>query len=129
LPEIVLIIKGGKAMSMSELKVSFPSEKLEALRFFMDKKELTIEQELKDYLDKTYEKAVPAQVREYVESRMEQVSAPQDGQDTSSARERPVRQNRRQREQAAAETQTEHVPSETPSEDSQEETPGMTMGM
>lgn len=116
-------------MSMSELKVSFPSEKLEALRFFMDKKELTIEQELKDYLDKTYEKAVPAQVREYVESRMEQVSAPQEGQDTSSARERPVRQNRRQREQAAAETQTEHVPSETLSEDSQEETPGMTMGL
>ena len=122
-------------MSMSELKVSFPSEKLEALRFFMDKKELTIEQELKNYLDKTYEKAVPAQVREYVESRMEQVSAPQESQDTSSVRERPerperpVRQNRRQREQAAAETQTEHVPSETPSEDSLEETPGMTMGM
>jgi hypothetical protein len=132
LPEIKLKIKGGKAMSMSELKVSFPSEKLEALRFFMDKKELTIEQELKDYLDKTYEKAVPAQVREYVESRMEQVSAPQEGQDTSSARERPerpVRQNRRQREQAAGETQTEHVPSDTPSEDSLEETPGMTMGM
>lgn len=119
-------------MSMSELKVSFPSEKLEALRFFMDKKELTIEQELKDYLDKTYEKAVPAQVREYVESRMEQVSAPQESQDTSSVRERPerpVRQNRRQREQAAAQTQTEHVPFETPSEDSLEETPGMTMGM
>lgn len=119
-------------MSMSELKVSFPSEKLEALRFFMDKKELTIEQELKDYLDKTYEKSVPAQVREYVESRMEQVSAPQESQDTSSVRERPerpVRQNRRQREQAAVETQTELVPSETPSEDSQEETPGMTMGM
>ncbi|MGB8451705.1 MAG: DUF6103 family protein [Anaerocolumna sp.] len=116
-------------MSMSELKVSFPSEKLEALRFFMDKKELTIEQELKDYLDKTYEKAVPAQVREYVESRMEQVPATQEGQDASSARERPVRQNRRQREQAAAESQTELVPSETPSEDSLEETPGMSMGM
>jgi hypothetical protein len=129
LPEIKFKIKGGKAMSMSELKVSFPSEKLEALRFFMDKKELTIEQELKDYLDKTYEKAVPAQVREYVESRMEQVSAPQD---TSSERERPqrpVRQNRRQREQTAAETQTDLVPSESPSEESQEETPGMTMGM
>lgn len=116
-------------MSMSELKVSFPSEKLEALRFFMDKKDLTIEQELKDYLDKTYEKAVPAQVREYVESRMEQVSAPQDTSSERERPERPVRQNRRQREQAAAETQTEHVPSETPSEDSQGETPGMTMGM
>lgn len=40
-------------MSTTELKLSFPTEKLEALRFFMDKKELTIEQELQNYLDKT----------------------------------------------------------------------------
>lgn len=116
-------------MSMSELKVSFPTEKLEALRFFMEKKELAVEQELKDYLDKTYEKAVPAQVREYVESRMEQVYAPQEAQEPSTARERPARQNRRQQERAAAEQQTAPLPSETPSEDSPEETPGMTMGM
>ena len=116
-------------MSMSEIKISFPAEKLEALRFFMDKKELTIEQELKDYMDKTYEKVVPVQVREYVESRMEQASAPQEGQEASSVRERPVRQNRRQREQVAAEQQTVPVQSDAPSEDSPEETPGMTMGM
>ena len=41
-------------MSNTELKVLFPTEKLDALRFFMGKKELTIEQELKDTLDKTY---------------------------------------------------------------------------
>ncbi len=86
-------------MSMTELKVSFPTEKLEALRFFIGKKDQTIEQELQDYLDKTYEKMVPVQVREYVESRAEQAS----GQPQAPEAERPARQSRRQREQAAAE--------------------------
>lgn len=119
-------------MSTTELKIIFPSERLDALRFFMEKKEQTIEQELKDYLDKTYEKVVPAQVREYVESRMEQAPAQEqvsEAEQTPASRERPARQTRRQREQAAAETppspeaQTE---AEGPDE---EETPGMTMSM
>ncbi len=118
-------------MSTTELKVLFPSERLDALRFFMEKKEQTIEQELKDYLDKTYEKVVPAQVREYVESRMNQVPAQQQTPEAEQtpAREHPARQTRRQREQAAPETppspeaQTE---AEGPGE---EETPGMTMSM
>lgn len=116
-------------MSMSEIKISFPTEKLEALRFFMDKKELSIEQELNNYLEKTYEKTVPVQVREYVNNRMEQVPVPQEEQAASSARERPVRQNRRQREQSAVEQQTTPMPSQTPAEDSTEQTSGMTMGM
>lgn len=58
-------------MSMTELKMSFPTEKLDALRFFMGKKEQSIEKELQDYLDKTYEKLVPAQMRAYLESRIE----------------------------------------------------------
>ncbi|NMA26106.1 MAG: hypothetical protein GX936_10670, partial [Clostridiales bacterium] len=92
-------------MSMTELKVSFPTEKLDALRFFMDKKQQTVEQELQDYLNKTYEKLVPAQVREYVESRMEQAPARQpEPEQAPAARERPARQTRRQREQAAAES-------------------------
>lgn len=115
-------------MSTTELKLSFPTEKLEALRFFMDKKELTIEQELQDYLDKTYEKAVPAQVREYVESRMEQTPVSQETQGSPPARERPVRQSRRQREQAA-EPQMDAPPQEEPSEDSPQETQSMNMSM
>ena len=118
-------------MSMTELKVSFPTEKLNALRFFMDKKQQTVEQELKDYLDKTYEKLVPAQVREYVESRMRQAPAQQapEPEQAPAARERPARQTRRQREQAAAElslapeAQTE---AEGPAE---QESQGMTMSM
>lgn len=117
-------------MSMTELKVSFPTEKLDALRFFMDKKQQTIEQELKDYLDKTYEKLVPAQVREYVESRMEQAPAQQpEPEQAPAARERPARQTRRQREQATAEQfPVPEAPTEAGSPAEQEKQ-GMTMSM
>lgn len=119
-------------MSMTELKVSFPMEKLDALRFFMDKKQQTIEQELQDYLDKTYEKAVPAQVREYVESRMDQAPVQQQAPETeqpSASRERPVRQIRRQREQSAAgQPPAPITPSEAESPAEQEDQ-SMTMSM
>lgn len=119
-------------MSTTELKIPFPSERLDALRFFMEKKEQTVEQELKDYLNKTYERVVPVNVREYVESRMEQ-DAPQEqaaeSQQAPALRERQSRPSRRQREQSATdaspapEVQTE---TEGPAE---EETQGMTMSM
>lgn len=119
-------------MSMTELKLSFPTEKLEALRFFMDKKDQTIEKELQDYLDKTYEKAVPTQVREYVESRMEQAPAQQTtGQEQApAARERPARQTRRQREQAESAASPTTLESQTESEvQTEDESQGMTMSM
>jgi hypothetical protein len=43
-------------MRETELKILFPTEKLDALRFFMGKKELDVEQELKDYLIKLMKK-------------------------------------------------------------------------
>jgi len=119
-------------MSMTELKVSFPTEKLDALRFFMDKKQQTIEQELRDYLDKTYEKAVPAQVREYVESRAEQTPVQQQAPGAEQPpviRERPARQTRRQREQAAAgQSAVPDTPPETEGS-AEQENKGMTMSM
>ncbi len=119
-------------MSMTELKVSFPTEKMEALRFFIGKKDQTIEQELQDYLDKTYERMVPAQVREFVESRMEQTPAQQqtpEPEQSAASRERPARQTRRQREQAEpgpASVPEVHSESEGPAE---QENQGMTMNM
>lgn len=119
-------------MSMTELKVSFPTEKLEALRFFIGKKDQTIEQELQDYLDKTYEKMVPAQVREYVESRMEQApeqqQMPEQGQ-LAASRERSARQTRRQREQAAPEPASAPVASSESDGPAEQENQGMTMSM
>ena len=119
-------------MSMTELNVSFPTEKLDALRFFIGKKDQTIEQELQDYLDKTYERMVPAQVREFVESRMEQIPAQQqtpEPDQSALARERPTRQTRRQREQTAPEpASAPEVPSESESP-AEQENQGMTMNM
>jgi len=127
-------------MSTTELKIPFPSERLDALRFFMEKKDQTIEQELKDYLNKTYERLVPLNVREYVESRLEpetaqdqaaesqQTSASGENQ-TPAPRERQPRQSRRQREQAATEAPSApeaQSEAETPTE---EEAQGMTMRM
>jgi hypothetical protein len=125
-------------MSTTELKICFPSERLDALRFFMEKKEQTVEQELMDYLNKTYERLVPANVREYVESRLEQASSQEhalsqeqvpEPQQPSAPRERQPRISRRQREQAAAEappSQEAQSETEGPVE---EESHGMTMSM
>jgi hypothetical protein len=127
-------------MSTVELKIPFPSERLDALRFFMDRKQQTVEKELQDYLDKTYEKFVPQNVRDYVEGRSEpeqnqeqtaesqQASASGEGQ-PPAPRERQPRQSRRQREQAVPETPPapeEQTEAEGPAE---EETQGMTMSM
>lgn len=116
-------------MSTTELKLPFPTEKLDALRFFIGKKEQTIEQELKDYLDKTYERIVPAHVREYVESRIATEQPQEQAPDMSAPRERQPRLSRRQREQAAAGAPQvpEVQPEQTGSEP--EENQGMTMSM
>jgi len=119
-------------MSTTELKIPFPSERLDALRFFMEKKEQTVEQELMDYLNKTYERLVPANVREYVESRLEQEPSQEQAiepQQAPAPRERLPRTSHRQREQAATEvppSQEAQSEAEGPAE---EETPGMTMSM
>lgn len=124
-------------MRETELKILFPTEKLEALRFFMGKKELEIERELKDYLGKTYEKVVPVHVREYVESRLDQESPREETseqsaqeQETEPQRERQPRQTRRQREQAAAESAASS-PLDTQPEapEEPEESQGMSMSM
>jgi len=127
-------------MSTTELKIPFPSERLDALRFFMEKKDQTVEQELKDYLNKTYERLVPLNVREYVESRLEpetaqdqaaesqQTSASGENQ-TPAPRERQPRQSRRQREQAATEAPSAPEAQSETEAPAEEEAQGMTMSM
>jgi len=119
-------------MSITELKISFPSERLDALRFFMDKKEQTVEQELKDYLNKTYERVVPVNVREYVESRMEPETTQEQAAEPQQApvpRERQPRPSRRQREQSAADAPLAPEVQTGAEVPIGEETQGMTMSM
>jgi len=119
-------------MSTTELKILFPSERLDALRFFMEKKDQTVEQELKDYLNKTYERLVPANVREYVESRLEPETTQEQAAEIQSVpapRERQPRASRRQREQAATDTPPAPAAQTEAEEPAEEETQGMTMSM
>ncbi|MGL5254236.1 MAG: DUF6103 family protein [Brevinema sp.] len=51
-----------------EIKLSYPELKVMALNYFLSKKESSAEQELKEQLEKLYEKTVPAQARELLEN-------------------------------------------------------------
>ena len=54
----------------TELKVSMEPERLDALRYFLSAKEKsTPEKELQRALDQLYEKCVPEEMREYLDSR------------------------------------------------------------
>ncbi len=74
-------------MKNATITISFEQEKLKALQFYAGKKDADMQGELDDFLQKLYEKYVPAQTREYIESQMEQA---------------PTRQRRPRRPGAAA---------------------------
>lgn len=63
-------------MKKAALTLQFEQEKLRALRFYMAKKDSTPESELDEHLVKLYEKYVPAQTREYIESMPEPEDKP-----------------------------------------------------
>ena len=55
-------------MKLITIKVPFDEQKRVALAQFLTKKGLNLEDELAAHLQKLYEKAVPAQVREFLEN-------------------------------------------------------------
>lgn len=48
--------------------IQVDAEKLRAIQFYVGRKNSTVEAELEDCVNKIYEKYVPAQTREYIES-------------------------------------------------------------
>ena len=50
------------------VSVQVDAEKLRAIQFYAGRKDSSIEAELEDCVNKIYEKYVPAQTREYIES-------------------------------------------------------------
>ena len=53
-------------MRQDTFSINMDAEKLRATKKYMEKKELSIEQELADAHKKLYEKHVPATVRDYI---------------------------------------------------------------
>ena len=56
-------------MKQVNLTITFDEEKLSALKRYMGKKELDLDREMTDALVKLYEKYVPADTREYLDSK------------------------------------------------------------
>lgn len=58
-------------MKKAIITITFEQEKLNAIQFYAGKKDASIDTELNDFMEKLYEKYVPAQTREYIESQSE----------------------------------------------------------
>jgi len=54
-------------MKQETISISMDAAKLRATQKYMDKKELSIEKELANALQKLYEKHVPGAVRDYID--------------------------------------------------------------
>lgn len=63
-------------MKKTPITIQFDQEKLKALQFYTGKKGSSLEAELDDFMRKLYEKNVPAQTREYIESLAEPEEPP-----------------------------------------------------
>ena len=72
-------------MADKEIKIGFEKVKLEALEFFLGQNNSSVEEQLKESLDKMYTKQVPSQVRLFVERNM-------NGQAESQESNEPVRE-------------------------------------
>ena len=64
-------------MKKETIAISLEAEKLRAIKKYMEKKEADLQSEMADQLQKLYEKYVPANVREYIDEREEDVIAPE----------------------------------------------------
>lgn len=59
-------------MKKESIKISINAEKLRAVKTYMEKREVDLEDELVDQLEKLYDKYVPTNVREYIDDKQEE---------------------------------------------------------
>lgn len=122
------------------LQVSFSKEKLEALKFYMDEKDTTVEKELQAHIKSVYEKYVPAATRRYfdrndsAEDLQAEVtvgaSAEQQDAVVTSPQNRGRRRNAREQEEVGNQSvQTENSSIVEGNSEQTEESQGMSMSM
>lgn len=61
-------------MRKTNVTISFESEKLDALNYYINKKDVKLQNELTDTIQKLYEKHVPQSTREYIEDKLSRES-------------------------------------------------------
>ena len=119
------------------LQVTFPKEKLDALRFYMDEKDLTVEGELQKHISSIYEKYVPSATRRYLERNDNEqeieteITAPISKSPSEVTQRATTNRGRRRSERVQSEqteVQTESINAEEIKESS-EQTEGKNQGM
>ena len=64
-------------MEKTEIKVSIENERLEAITYFLQKKETSsLQKELGKMIEELYEKSVPPDVRDYIDGRLKKAAPP-----------------------------------------------------
>lgn len=63
-------------MKKANITLKMEAQRLEATKRYMEKKEVSIEKELGEALQKLYEKHVPVAVREYIDETADSMLAP-----------------------------------------------------
>lgn len=119
------------------LQVTFPKEKLEALRFYMNEKELTVEGELQKHIKNIYNKYVPSATRKYLERNDEEpeiqaevaVTINESTAETTARNPSTRGRRRTERTQNAQEQMDTETTTEGVNEETQEQTEGENQGM
>ena len=78
-------------MRNTTINVSFNTEKLDALKFHMEKRDTDLQGELNDTVQKLYEKYVPQTTREYLDDKIAREGAAKPARPRRQAEESHVR--------------------------------------
>lgn len=78
--------KGEQNMSKQKIKLEVEGLKISPLRFFMDKQGKNLEEEIVRGIDTMYEKYVPVQTREFIDSQLSEESQ-EEGQHLTTSRQ------------------------------------------
>ena len=58
-------------MKNTTINISFDPEKLDALRLYLSQKGADLESEVDDFLEKLYQKTIPAAIKDYLSAKQE----------------------------------------------------------
>jgi hypothetical protein len=124
-------------MEKVTLQVTFPKEKLDALRFYMNEKQLTVEEELQKHIKNTYDKYVPSATRRYLDrnDNSEEIAAVTNENTSETVSRNTTTRGRRRagRSQSSGEQETAEAFNEGEieeiSEQTEEQNQGITMSM
>ncbi len=118
-----------------QINVAFDEKKLEAMSFYMEDKNITIESAMQEHLNELYEKYVPSATRRYLNrndtpeqeqgSKLEKRQAEAVGQGSTPVKKREDRRQSREQNQSDASPLTDLQAGEPAEEKSQ----GMSMNM